>query len=85
MAPPHNCLTNGCKGLKFDGANVKCGRCFGVTFIECIAGKTEVNELIIAISKVTTSTPINNANSVRINLVYIVKSIIRFGEELSPL
>lgn len=76
---PHNCSTDGCRGLKFDGANVKCGRCLGVTFIECIAGKTEVNELIIAISKVTTSTPVGNTNRMHIKIKKIFDDSSLFG------
>lgn len=46
MSSEHDCLTEGCKGSKYDGANVICERCLRPCYIECYAKRKEISELM---------------------------------------
>lgn len=54
MSEPHDCSDSGCKGAKFDGANLTCFRCLKPVFLECIKNKTEVSKLVFAMKSINT-------------------------------
>lgn len=54
MSTEHDC--NACKGIKYDGANVTCIKCLRPWYLECLASRSEVTELMSHYNKATTGT-----------------------------
>lgn len=76
MATTHDCMESACKGIKFDGANLTCGRCLRPFYMECLTKRNEITYLISSLNANSTGTPLRFASKVK--KVFHQESTIEF-------
>lgn len=66
MSELHDCGKSGCKGLKYDGANLTCFRCKKQVFFECIGNNKEVLKLLFAMQSINNFSNRQNTTPLKI-------------------
>lgn len=76
----HSCSELKCQGQKYAACNLNCSRCLSPKYIECVSGRTEIDNLLKCLNIVPDTKTRSNASEhlTKLNQLFFPDSLIEF-------